>query len=343
MPKINYVEKRFQEKSMRLIDLSEAIIIDYAQQGYSLTLRQLYYRLVAAAEIENSQRSYKRLGSILNDARLAGLIDWTQIEDRTRSLSGNTHWDNPTQIVRAAHGSFMLDRWKDQENYLEVYVEKDALIGVIGRICRKLDVFFMSCRGYTSQSAMWRSAQRMQHKQDEGKNVTLIHLSDHDPSGVDMTRDLDDRLRVFDVYGVEVIRLALTMGQVNRYGPPPNPTKLTDSRSPDYIRQFGFDSWELDALDPAVISDLIRDEILALRDEPTFDRTIIIEDAMIKTLADTLERYESGGVDKWLKGWDATFKGFDPALEEAGYYDDENILNDDDQGDWKVDHGSNMH
>ena len=344
MPKIAYVSKRFQEKSMRLIDLSEAIIIDYARQGYSLTLRQLYYRLVAAAEIENSQRSYKRLGSILNDARLAGLIDWTQIEDRTRSLSGNSHWHNPTQIVTAAHGSFMLDRWKDQENYVEVYVEKDALIGVVGRICRELDVFFMSCRGYTSQSAMWRSAQRMASKQEDGKDVTLIHLSDHDPSGVDMTRDLDDRLRVFDVYGVQVIRLALTMTQVNRYGPPPNPTKLSDSRSPDYIAQFGLDSWELDALDPAVISDLIKDEILMLRDEPTFNRTIIIEDAMIETLADTLERYEAGGVDKWLKGWDATFEGRDPALEAAGYYEDEDEYDGSrEDDDWTVDHGSDPH
>ncbi len=323
MPRIVYETKRFRESSLELIDQGNAIVQDYARQGYSLTLRQLYYRLVALGKIENSQRSYKRVGSTFTNARLAGLMDWHAIEDRTRSLSGNTHWPNPTEIVTAARDSFMVDRWKDQDNYLEVYVEKDALVGVVGRICQELDVFYMSCRGYPSASVVWRSARRFRGKQNDGKRTVLIHLTDHDPSGVDMTRDLDDRYYVFRNYDVEVVRLALTMAQVNQYNPPPFMAKVTDSRSPDYVAKFGYDSWELDALDPVVISDLIRDKILEYRDPDIHERTMIIEGAMVETLNETLERYEAGGRDKWLEGWDATEEGSDPALEDAGYYEDD--------------------
>lgn len=149
--------------------------------------------------------------------------------------------------------------------YVEVWIEKDALVGVIEGVCREEDVPYFSCRGYTSQSEVWRAARRLADKRRKGKDCYILHLGDHDPSGIDMTRDIDDRLTMF-MGGVGVKRLALNMDQVQRYNPPPNPAKITDSRGVGYIATHGRESWELDALEPTVIGNLIRSNVVALRD-----------------------------------------------------------------------------
>jgi len=135
----------------------------------------------------------------------------------------------------------------------KVWVEKDALIGVVERACTELDVPFLSCRGFVSQSAMWQAAMRIKR---QGRDTVIIHLGDHDPSGIDMTRDIQDRLDIFG-YGGIVDRIALNLDQIEQYNPPPNPAKVSDSRYEGYVAEYGEDSWELDALDPKAINELI--------------------------------------------------------------------------------------
>ena len=161
-----------------------------------------------------------------------------------------------------------MDKWEGQPNYVEVWVEKDALVDVVGQACRPLDIPFFSCRGYTSQSEMWSAAQRFIGQADREQRI-IIHLGDHDPSGIDMTRDIQDRL---DLFGgnVYVKMVALTMGQIATYNPPPNPAKITDSRASKYIEEYGDESWELDALEPKVITDLIKNEVTAYRDDELY-------------------------------------------------------------------------
>lgn len=272
--KIAYIEKSFRDSSLELIELANEVIEDYQGRGYTLTLRQLYYQLVARDLIPNSQKSYSRLGSIINDARLAGLIDWQAIEDRTRNLAHLTDWDSPQEIVRAARNSYRIDHWAGQQYRPEVWVEKEALAGVVQRACRPLDVDYMSCRGYMSQSEMHEAALRFQRYYDDwGQEPLIIHLGDHDPSGVDMTRDIFDRLELF-MGGLEVNRIALNFDQIERYNPPPNPAKITDSRSDSYIAEYGRSSWELDALDPDVLVSLITSTILSYRDDDVYDEVI---------------------------------------------------------------------
>ena len=131
MPKICYVEKNFKATSVALIDHANAIIEEYAAQGFNLTLRQLYYQFVSRDLIPNTQRDYKRLGSVINDARLAGLIDWSAIVDRTRNLRELDHWTSAQDILSDAAGWYQVDRWAHQEVRPEVWIEKDALLGVI--------------------------------------------------------------------------------------------------------------------------------------------------------------------------------------------------------------------
>ncbi|MNJ42951.1 hypothetical protein D3C77_379350 [compost metagenome] len=232
--------------------------------GYSLTLRQVYYQLVARDVIPNNERSYKNLGNLISDGRMSGLIDWSAIEDRTRNLKLNSHWDSPGSIIHSAAYSYAIDKWADQDNYVEVWVEKDALVGIVGQVCSDLDVPYFSCRGYVSQSEMWAASQRLAEFADH-KDIHIIHLGDHDPSGKDMSRDIVDRLELFGVT-VNFQRIALNYDQVEEFNPPPNPTKLSDSRALGYISEFGHQCWELDALRPDVIDSLIRDTVTDLCD-----------------------------------------------------------------------------
>ena len=266
MPKIRYKEIRFQQKSLDLIELVNQVVDEYSAQGYELTLRQVYYQLVARGYIPNNERSYKNVGSLINDGRFAGLIDWHSVTDRTRNLRSESHWDTPADVIASARYSYNLDKWKGQPNYVEVWVEKDALVDIVGQACSPLDTPYFSCRGYTSQSEMWSAAQRFIRQKQRKKRI-IIHLGD--PSGIDMTRDIQERLEMFGA-DVFVKRVALTMNQIQTYNPPPNPAKITDSRASKYIDQFGDESWELDALEPKVITDLIKKQVTMYRNDAIY-------------------------------------------------------------------------
>jgi hypothetical protein len=290
MPRICYIEKVFTPDHRRLIALANKIIEDYKGQGFDLTLRQLYYQMVARDVIDNTQQSYKRLGTVLNDARLAGMIDWDDITDRTRMLRGVQHWNNPAEIIRSASTSYQVDKWADQKYRVEVWVEKDALVGVIGSACASLDVDYFSCRGYTSSSEMWIASQRLQGYASAGQVPVILHFGDHDPSGRDMTRDIIDRLKLF-MGGVDVNRLALNMNQIEQYKPPPNPAKITDSRAVAYIKEFGNDSWELDALEPAVLVDLVKTNVMAVREEDKWTAAMQQQERERQVLSATSEHW----------------------------------------------------
>lgn len=267
-----YQEINFRRQSLTLIGKVNKIIDEYREKGYDLTLRQVYYQLVARDIIPNNERSYKNLGNLISDGRMAGLIDWSAIIDRTRNLEHNSHWGSPAEIVSACASQFELDKWEGQNYYVEVWVEKDALKGIVGQICEKLDVPYFSCRGYVSQSEMWEAAQRLKRMSGESLRAPVIlHMGDHDPSGQDMSRDIKDRLSIFDITPI-FRRLALNIDQIEQYNPPPNPTKLTDSRCQGYIRKYGFECWELDALQPEVIENLIRNSVTEFCDMELFNR-----------------------------------------------------------------------
>lgn len=302
MSRIRYIRKEFSAEHTRIIEIADAICADYASQGLSLTLRQLYYQFVARGFLANKQSEYKRLGGIMNDARMAGELDWDYLVDRTRNLVSTPKWDSPAALVAAAAEQFRTDLWRSQRHRVEVWVEKDAAIGVIERVCDDNSVPYFSCRGYTSVSEIWNAAQRIGGYLRNRERVTILHIGDHDPSGIDMTRDISDRLRQFvtkdwlsdhslprpvtvgaikdnmrdhmEIFEQpwQVKRIALNYDQVVRYQPPPNPAKTTDSRFEKYMAETGLDeSWELDALDPIVLQTLIQDHIDAARDSERWE------------------------------------------------------------------------
>lgn len=255
MRKIAYIEKSFRGPSQSLVQRCDDIMAEYAAEGYDLTLRQLYYQCVSRDILANTEKNYKKLGSLVSDARLAGLLAWDVMVDRTRELRDVSHWDGPGDIISACAAQFRIETRDTQDTYVEVWVEKEALAGIVVPVCNRLDVDCLVCRGYVSQSAMWQAAQRFEDQQS--KQCILLHLGDHDPSGLDMTRDISDRLNI--VFGVDVAveRIALTMAQIQELNPPPNPAKTTDSRFETYVAQYGDESWEMDALDPRSLTRII--------------------------------------------------------------------------------------
>lgn len=300
--KICYTPKKFTGSSKMTIIKANEIIEAYKEQGFSLTLRQLYYQFVARDIIPNSLNEYKKLGSVINDARLAGLIDWSAIEDRTRFIREQAHWDQPEDILRTAARQFTMNKREGQEYYIEVWIEKDALVGLLDDVCTQFDVPYFSCRGYTSQSEMWEAAQRFLKVTDYGRSKTIqckiLHLGDHDPSGLDMTRDISERMNLFYNFHnsgfneIEVNRIALNIDQVEQYDPPPNPAKSTDVRFKKYADEFGYESWELDALEPSVIVDLVKMNIINLTDSKKFQKKIKEIEKHKENLHNIVDNYE---------------------------------------------------
>jgi hypothetical protein len=262
-----FIEKNFRAESLVLIEQANDILAEYEAQDFTLSLRQLYYQFVARGIIPNTERSYKNLGGLVTDARMAGLMDWDAIEDRNRSISGWLIEEDIDNLLRELPRNYAVDMWANQNAYVEVWVEKDALSSIVQRACNSRRVPFLACKGYLSASEAYRAAKRFENAGNAGKELHLIHLGDHDPSGLDMTRDNRDRVEQMSWNGVEVNRIALNRDQIDRYRPPPNPAKVTDSRADAYIAEHGYTSWELDALEPSVIVQLIHEAVEPMVDE----------------------------------------------------------------------------
>jgi len=280
MPKICYVKKRFQESTLEIIEEVNRIIDDFIADGFILSIRQIYYQFIThdllpedwideeynrkkglEKNTKNTIKNYKRLGSIISDGRLAGEIDWSAIEDRDRQIECWNHYDSPQGFINSFVGSYAIDLWEGQPERPEVWIEKKALEQIISKVCGRYDVTYFACKGYVSQSEMWTTAQRFVQMINEDQEPVIIHLGDHDPSGIDMTRDIFDRLELMVGRRIHIERIALNMDQIKKYNPPPNPAKLTDTRAKQYIDIYGDNSWELDALNPRTMNSLVEKTI----------------------------------------------------------------------------------
>ena len=232
------------------------------QYDFRLTVRQLYYRIISPPYqlFGNTINNYKGFDKILTKARERGDIDWRKIEDRSRSLLGGEerHDDTSADFLKT-YLSYPSARWyseswwKDQPKHVEVWVEKDALASLFLNAIKELEVHVYPNRGYSSHTKLMEALERFE---EAGKHeVVILHYGDHDPSGVDMTRDLQERLSTYVMtegymLDITVKRLALTIEQVNQYRLESNPTKKLDARSAKYVAEFGNVCWELDAFPP---------------------------------------------------------------------------------------------
>ena len=227
-----------------------------SQYSIPLTLRQIYYRLVAAGLIPNRRSAHNGLSAQLVKAREVGEVDERRINDRSRSIEDRA-FDSPNDfldaVINTTKTRYFRRFWTTQETYCEAWVEKDALSQVIAGAVRTLNTIVAPSRGYSSFSYIRDAVRRFESNHSDAERVVVLHLTDHDPSGLDMTRDLQTRFNAYSARGqvIEVKRIALTIDQVHEYNLIPNPTKITDSRAAGYMDQYGDECWELDAIEGA--------------------------------------------------------------------------------------------
>lgn len=286
---LQYVPTNFGNAALETIRQVNIIVNEYQEQGITLTLRSLHYQLVSRDITPNTPADYQKLSRIVSDGRLAGLISWTAIEDHGRNVYDSATWRTAKDAFISARQRFKMDLWANQPCRLYVGVEKDGMLGIIETICSKLRVPFTSFHGYNSQSAAWRLGRTFADHYMKGQRPILLHLGDHDPSGLDMTRDNRERLSMFAGVEVPIIRLALNREQIDEVNPPPNPAKLNDPRAEAYIAEFGHTSWELDALSPTYISKLIEREVYKFRDPAKWDEALAMEAEELNTMDILLE------------------------------------------------------
>jgi hypothetical protein len=282
---------KLRSKSLALIEQANEIIGQYQSAGYRMTLRQLYYQFVSKNLLANTERNYKRLGSILNDGRYAGLVDWGAIEDRNRQPHKIGDFTGLESLANAALASYRLDRWKGQNYFVELWVEKAALAGVLQPLADEWHATLMVNRGYSSASAMFEAANRFRER--KGQEGIVLYLGDHDPSGEDMVRDIQSRFDLFQV-AVDVRKVALTMDQIREHNPPPNPAKSSDTRYDDYAAKHGIESWEVDALPPPVLEGLVRGSFQSIVTERELNAVLADERKDKKKFAEALDKATNG-------------------------------------------------
>ena len=270
------------------------ILEEYEEQGYILTLRQLYYQLVSRDIIPNQPKEYAKLSILLTKGRMAGIVDWAIIEDRVRRPILPYYVSGITEAIEDTINQYRLDRQKGQDYYIELWIEKDALSGVLKKITTKYHIRLMVNRGYSSTTAMYDASKRLKEAYiNNNQRGIILYLGDHDPSGLDMVRDIKERLEDFEVEDVEVLRIGLTQKQIKTYNPPPNPAKIKDPRAKEYIKNYGNTSWEVDALTPQVLNKLVDDNILTYINLDLYNDVLLQEKKDIIKLRQFGEDFES--------------------------------------------------
>ena len=301
MSKIKFREIRLSKANQSKLQIINSIISEYQADGYILTLRQLYYQLVSRDVVPNNKEEYKKLSTLLKEGRMGGVVDWDAIEDRLRKPDKPSSFDSPKDLMEAAINQYQKPRQDGQPYYMEVWVEKDALSGVLSRVTRKYHIPIMVNRGYSSVSAMYDAFMRIvDNAANWRKPAKIIYLGDFDPSGLDMIRDIKDRILEFkDGYNInafiegldfDVDPVALTMDQINTYDPPPNPAKIEDPRAKDFIRRHGGQSWEVDALKPEILNQILEDAIARYLDLDIYNDVVSSEAQDKKVLTKLMEQ-----------------------------------------------------
>jgi hypothetical protein len=293
MTKEAYETRRFAAKTARVIEQANAIMEEYS--GDQLTLRQLHYQFVARDLYENTMRNYKKLGDIIRNGRMAGLISWDLVQDRTRGLRG---WgggnDSPEQAIRHASYSYKEPLWESQPVKVEVWVEKDALSGVLVEPGAEHRLWYFATKGYPSISSLKEAADRFKRQEQRGERTVILYFSDHDPEGLHMPEQVGEALEQFGVTNVEIRRMGLTMEQIREHQPPSSTAKSGSSRIQHYYDATGTDeAWELDALRPAVIQQLIEDEVLRIRDDELWEAALEREADNARLMRRIARNYDS--------------------------------------------------
>jgi hypothetical protein len=265
--------------SLQFDKLSKVIAILLELEDYKpLTLRQVYYQMVSKGFIENKVSEYTMMSNLLKWARIDGYVPWDDIEDRVRAFHDGTGWDDKEHFIQQELRNFLngyrRDLLQGQEQYIEVWIEKDALSSIFKRVAMPYCVSVVVCRGFSSISFLNDFRQRLTY---QNRPTVMLYFGDFDPSGMEMLKAMQTTLEhELDVTNVEFKRIALTKDDIFTYHLPhkPEALKKTDTRAKKHLEAYGELAVELDALSPAVLEAKIKNAIKSELDIEAFNSEI---------------------------------------------------------------------
>ena len=246
-----------------------------------MTVRQVYYQAVTQGLIDKTEAAYKNvvirlLGEMRRDHDLP--YDW--IADNTRWMRKPHTWSSMESLLQNTARTYRRSLWDDQDAYVEIWLEKEALAGVLYRETEAWDVPLMVTRGYPSLSFLHSAAETIEQQCCDplrpfcGKDVYLYYFGDYDPSGLDISRAVQEGIeQMTDGADFTFTRVAVTEEQIIDLNLPTRPTKRTDSRAKNFIGE----SVEVDAIPPATLRDLVRECIEAHVDDHALVATQKVE------------------------------------------------------------------
>lgn len=288
-------ENRFNAKSKIKLQHIQKII----DEAGIVSVRQLHYALSVAELAPNTKGSYQAASRLCTLGRYAGILDWDAIEDGTRGAYKTTSWENVDQAIQNTLENYRKDRWKDSPYYVEVWVEKRTMINLFYFITNKYDVHLISGGGFNSASAIWEAVRRLMPKQK--KKIIILYYGDFDPSGDFMNEDVENRLKEFGL-DVKVNRILLNLKHIDEYDLKPSfevkskkkngevYDKLkADPRAKRFIEKYGkLRQVEIEAMNPAILKNIIEENILLYFDEKLNSKVIRQEKKEIREIENLL-------------------------------------------------------
>jgi len=285
IPEINGSRPITARRSRAEIESIRDAIVQVLRAEHPATVRQVFYQLVPLGLIAKTEAEYKHtVGRLLVEMRLDGTVPFGWIADNTRWMRKPRTFGSLQAALELTVGTYRRALWAEQDVYVEVWLEKDALAGVLYEVTADLDVPLMVTRGYPSLSFLADAAEVISA---QSKPAHLYYFGDYDPSGMDISRVTESRLREFaPTAEIHFERVAVTPQQIAQWSLPTRPTKTTDTRS----KGFGNESVEVDAIPPRRLRDLARRRIVEHIDPGVMERTRAIEQAERDTLESIARR-----------------------------------------------------
>lgn len=266
-----------------VINLAREIVESY---DTPVTLRQLFYQLVARQLIDNNQSHYKRLSSLTAEARRDGTFP--ELTDRTRTIHEYQSFTSPADALDYTAEIYRRDRTEGQPVSIYLGVEKAGIVNQLQTwFGDPLGLPILALGGYASQSYVGKT---VRHVQAQDRPAVLLYAGDHDPSGWDIPRDFAARTDCWKA----VQRIALAPEQVTEYALPESIGKETDSRKTGFVARFGkLTQVEVDALAPDVLRGLFSDAIHTYWDTSVLGAVLERERTETETLAGLTRRWQS--------------------------------------------------
>lgn len=269
----------------RVVPVWIAILRAFLEAGIPQTVRQVFYKCTTYYAVPKTESGYDRVGNHLLNMRQMDIVPYYWIADNTRWMRKPDTYDSLTAMLEEMRKTYRRAMWTQENTYVEVWLEKDALAGVLTPITSEYDVPLMVTRGYSSATFAYNAAEEIKNQVSKGKDVYIYHFGDHDPSGVDARNDLERKLSHF-TDNFQFVPVAVNMQQIAAWELPARPTKQSDSRAKKWGNK---PSVELDAIPANRLRDLCRNVIEQHIDTFTLDQTRKVEAEERETLATVLE------------------------------------------------------